>query len=136
MKRKNILFFVPLLLLMGCASNKLNQTVWYNLTMMQENGVMGNVGTSLIFNTDSTVVVYKGVSIDTNVIVAPFIFAYGTYQYEKIDGHDMKISVSAITKDGNPYVYTGQYNKKEGLMRLNKPNSELKETYIWNPDAK
>ena len=136
MKRKNILFFVPLLFLMGCASNKLKQTVWYNLTMMQENGVMGNVGTSLIFNTDSTVVVYKGVSIDTNVIVAPFIFAYGTYQYEKIDGHDMKISVSAITKDGNPYVYTGQYNKKEGLMRLNKPNSELKETYIWNPDAK
>ena len=136
MKRKTMLLLVPLLLLTGCVSNKLNKTVWYNLTMMQEDGIMGNVGTSLVFNTDSTVVVYKGVSIDTNVIVAPFIFAYGTYQYEKINGRDMKISVSAIKKDGSPYVYSGQYNKKEGLMRLNTPNSELKETYIWNPNVK
>ena len=136
MKRKTMLLLVPLVLLTGCASNKLNKTVWYNLTMMQENGVMGNVGTSLVFNTDSTVVVYKGVSIDTNVIVAPFIFAYGTYQYEKLNGRNMKISVSATKGDGTPYVYTGQYNKKEGLMRINLPNSELKETYIWDPKAK
>ena len=131
-----MLLLVPLVLLTGCASNKLNKTVWYNLTMMQENGVMGNVGTSLVFNTDNTVVVYKGVSIDTNVIVSPFIFAYGTYHYEKLNGRNMKISVSATKGDGSPYVYTGQYNKKEGLMRLNLPNSELKETYIWDPKAK
>lgn len=133
--KKVLILTLPLLFLTSCVSHELNKTVWYNLTMMQENGVMGNVGTSLVFNTDSTVVVYKGVSIDTNVVVTPFIFAYGKYQHEKLNGRNMKISISATKGDGTPYIYTGQYNKKKGLMRLNLPNSELKETYIWNPKA-
>ena len=64
MKIGYIIALLPLLVLTGCASNKLNKTVWYNVTLMQENGVMGNVGTSLIFENDSIVSVYKGVSID------------------------------------------------------------------------
>ena len=134
--RKIILLFLPLLFLTSCASNKLNRTVWYNVTMMQDNGVMGNVGTSLVFNTDSTVVVYKGVSIDTTVVIAPYIYAYGKYQYNKIDKRNMQVSLSATTRDGSSYVYSGEYNKKNGLMILNVPNSKMKETYIWNPEAK
>lgn len=139
MKKYKLLLFtlsISSLLLAGCASNKLNRTVWYNITMMQENGVMGNVGTSLVFNTDSTVVVYKGVSIDTTVVISPYIYAYGKYIYSKIDRKNSQVSLSATTKDGSPYVYTGEYNKKEGLMILNKPDSKLKETYFWNPEAK
>lgn len=139
MKKYKLLLFtlsISSLLLAGCASNKLNRTVWYNITMMQENGVMGNVGTSLVFNTDSTVVVYKGVSIDTTVVISPYIYAYGKYIYSKIDRKNSQVSLSATTKDGSPYVYTGEYNKKDGLMILNKPDSKLKETYFWNPEAK
>lgn len=136
MKKTFILLVVPLLLLTGCASNKLNRTVWYNITMMQENGVMCNVGTSLVFNTDSTVVVYKGVSIDSTVIVSPYIFAYGRYQYKKLNGDNMQVSLSATKRDGTSYDYTGEYNKKDGLMILNMPDSKMKETYIWNPEAK
>lgn len=139
MKKYKLLLFtlsISSLLLAGCASNKLNRTVWYNITMMQENGVMGNVGTSLVFNTDSTVVVYKGVSIDTTVVISPYIYAYGKYIYSKIDRKNSQVSLSATTKDGSPYVYTGEYNKKNGLMILNKPDSKLKETYFWNPEAK
>lgn len=136
MKKKIILLLLPILLFVGCASNKLNRTVWYNVTMMQGNGVMGNVGTSLVFNTDSTVVVYKGVSVDTNVVVSPYIYAYGKYQYNKIDKRNTHISLSATTRDGSPYKYTGEYNKKNGLMILNVPNSKMKVTFIWNPDAK
>ena len=97
---------------------------------------MGNVGTSLVFNTDSTVVVYKGVSIDTTVVISPYIYAYGKYIYSQIDRKNSQVSLSATTKDGSPYVYTGEYNKKDGLMILNKPDSKLKETYFWNPEAK
>ena len=139
MKKYKLLLFtlsISSLLLTGCASNKLNRTVWYNITMMQENGVMGNVGTSLVFNTDSTVVVYKGVSIDTTVVISPYIYAYGKYIYSQIDRKNSQVSLSATTKDGSPYVYTGEYNKKDGLMILNKPDSKLKETYFWNPEAK
>ncbi len=136
MKKNTLLLLIPLLLLTSCVSNKLNKTVWYNVTMMQENGVYGNVGTSLVFNTDSTVVVYRGVSIDTTVVVPPFVFAYGKYQYENIEGSNMRISLFATQKDGSPYIYSGEYNKKDGLMYLSVPNSKLKETYIWNPNAK
>lgn len=139
MKKYKFLLFtlsISSLLLAGCASNKLSRTVWYNVTVMQENGVMGNVGTSLVFNTDSTVVVYKGVSIDTTIVISPYIYAYGKYIYNKIDRKNSQVSLSATTKDGSPYVYTGEYNKKEGLMILNKPDSKLKETYFWNPEAK
>ncbi len=139
MKKYKLLLFtlsISSLLFAGCASNKLNRTVWYNITMMQENGVIGNVGTSLVFNTDSTVVVYKGVSIDTTVVISPYIYAYGKYIYSKIDRKNSQVSLSATTKDGSPYVYTGEYNKKDGLMILNKPDSKLKETYFWNPEAK
>lgn len=136
MKRKIILLLVPLVFLTSCASNKLKRTVWYNVTMMQENGVMGNVGTSLVFNTDSTVVVYKGVSIDTTIVLSPYVFAYGTYQYTKGNENNMNVSVSVTKSDGTPYVYTGEYNKKSGVMILRTPNSQLKETFIWNPKAK
>ena len=134
--KKSMLLLLPLLFLTSCASNKLNKTVWYNLTIMQENGVMGNVGTSLVFNTDSTVVVYKGVSIDTTVIVSPYIFAYGQYQYKKLNGGKMQITVTATKRDGSPYVYNGEYNRKKGIMMLCTPNSRLQETYILNPDVK
>ena len=97
---------------------------------------MGNVGTSLVFNTDSTVVVYKGVSIDTTVVVSPYIFAYGKYQYKKEKGDKIKVSLSATKRDGSPYIYSGEYDKKKGWMILNKPDSRLKETYTYNPDAK
>ena len=104
--------------------------------MMQENSVMGNVGTSFVFDTDSTIIVYKGVSIDTTVIVPPYIFAYGKYQCEKTSGKNMRISVSATKRDGSPYIYTGEYNKKDGMIVLNTLNSELKETFVRNPDAR
>ena len=136
MKIGYIIALLPLLVLTGCASNKLNKTVWYNVTLMQENGVMGNVGTSLIFENDSIVSVYKGVSIDTTVILKPTLFAYGKYKYEKVNGRNMNISLNATTRDGSPYTYIGTYNKKSGLMLLNVPDSKMKETYIWNPKAK
>ena len=136
MKSKFMLLLLPLFFFTSCASNKLNQTVWHNLTMMRENGVTGNVGTSLVFDTDSTFFVYKGISIDTSIVVPPYVFAYGKYEYKKIDGKNMKISLSAIKKDGSPYIYTGEYNKKKELMILNVPGSKMKETYIWNPEAK
>ena len=47
-----------------------------------------------------------------------------------------RISLYATKRDGSPYTYVGQYNKKEGLMILNEPDSKLKETFIMNPDAK
>lgn len=97
---------------------------------------MGNVGTSLVFNTDNTVVVYKGVSIDTTVVVSPYIFAYGQYQYKKLNDGNNRITVTATKRDGSPYVYSGEYNKKKGIMMLCTPNSKLKETYILNPEAK
>lgn len=136
MKIVYVMALLPLFVFAGCASNKLNKTVWYNLTLMQENGVMGNVGTSLIFENDSTVSVYKGVSIDTTVIVKPYLFAYGQYKCEKVDKHNMSISLVATKRDGSPFSYVGSYNKKNGIMMLNIPESKLKVTYIWNPNVK
>lgn len=134
--KKEFLLFLSLLFLTGCASSKLSRTVWHNVTMTQEKGVMSNVGTSLVFTTDSTVVVYKGVSIDSTVVISPYIFACGGYQCQKKDGREIGVEISATKIDKTPLLYSGKYNKKKGVMILNTPDSQLKETYIWNPDAK
>jgi uncharacterized lipoprotein YajG len=134
--KKELLLFLSLLFLTGCASSKLSRTVWHNVTMMQGNGVIGDVGTSLVFINDSTIAVYKGVSIDTTVVISPYIFAVGKYQCEDGTNSKIQVSVSATKRDGNPYTYTGEYNKKNGVMLLNIPNSKMKETYIWDSKAK
>ena len=120
----------------SCASHKLKNTVWYNVTMMGENGVTGNVGTSLVFETDSTLVAYKGVQLDTTVVLKPFVYAYGNYQCKKMKGRKTQVSIAATTKDGTPFEYSGTFNKKKGMMILDIPKSTMKETYLRNPKAK
>lgn len=128
---------VPIVIsIIGCSSNKLNKTVWYNVTMMQDKGIMGNVGTTLYFNTDSTFVAYKGVSIDTTVVLPPFVYVCGKYKCEKNGGRNMRVFIKGTTREGAIYQYDGTYNKKTGVMVFDIPKSNMKETYLWNPKAK
>ena len=136
MNVKLLLLPLSAALFLGCASNKLNNTVWYNITMMEENGVVCNVGTSLFFDTDSTVAVYKGVAIDTTTVIPPFVFAHGKYWVGKKAGRDMNVTLTATKRDGMPLTYHGVYNKKNKMMLMSVPDSRLKETYFWNPKAK
>lgn len=98
-------------------------------------GVIGIVGTTLVFNTDSTIIVYKGVSEDTIVYAEPFVYALGTYQIQK-EKDTNRVTLNATKRGGEPYVYTGTYDKKIGVMIFDVPNSTTKETYVRNPKVK
>lgn len=136
---KNKLFLclatVSLLFLWGCSSNKLTNTMWYNITMVNNNGTWGQVVTSIGFSADS-VFIYNGVVVDTTVVVSPYLHAKGKYSSAKNKEGKNELALDCIAIDGKNLNYNGTYSKKEKVMRLSQNNQNTNETYIWEPEAK
>ncbi len=138
MKRMIIIgVFIALsgILLMSCSSNKLANTMWYNVTIVNNDGTWGQVVTSMGFTVDS-VYFFNGVVVDTTVAVPPYLHAKGKYSFAKNKGGKNEVAIDCIVFDGSKLTYRGTYSKKEKLMRLSQPNQKTNETYIWEPKAK
>ena len=115
---KFIVFGLVVLLICNCASYKLNNTVWVNVTSVEEDGVKGNVVTSLYFMTDSTVNIYKSVIVDTNIVVDPFFFANGFYKTSGNPKKEANIEINAKTTEGQStdLKFKGFFRKDKAIV--------------------
>lgn len=130
MKFKWFLLFTLVLFLCSCANTKLTKTMWHNITISTSEEIMTTIGSSMYFNSDSTVVLYKSASLDTIVLYEPFLYAHGNYELAKDKKGQTNIHLNMNKLDGSSYIFEGVYNKKTGLMILNQPDSKKKFTYV------
>jgi hypothetical protein len=130
MKKHQILIVLGLILLCSCGSHNYNlsKTVWYTLSPAENNGVKGNMVTSLYFMSDSIVDIYSSVLVDTTLLVKPFKHATGTYS---IAGN--KISVTAVTLSKETVKYSGAY-QKDALILVSQDS--IIKAYAKIPDVK
>lgn len=106
---KRTLFFLLLVLtMMSCANVKsFNKTVWSGPTTFEKDGQKGNIITSLYFTSDSNVIVYKAVFIDTSLVVKPFKYAQGEYIIVSETQKDLKIKITGNDIQERPITYKG-----------------------------
>lgn len=135
MKKKPILLLLPLLLLTGCASNKLTKSMWYNATMVNNDGTWGAVVTSMWFERDS-VYAFNGVSVDNNVVIEPYLYAIGKYSCKKTGKNIYHVQIDGKTNIGESYRYNGQLNRKDRVMHLSVPDQRTNESYFYEPKVK
>ena len=135
MKNKKILLVPLVFALLSCGGNKLNNTMWYNATMVNNDGTWGTVVTSLAFYKDS-VYVFNGVAVDDSIIIPPYLYAKGVYQCKKSEKNMSEVNIQGITGNSQIYSYSGNLNHRNGIMRLSVPGQKTNETYFMDEDSK
>ena len=121
--------------MVGCAGNKMNNSIWHNMTLVNNDGTWGTVVTSIAFYQDS-VYAYNGVVVDDSIVIPPYLYAKGVYQCKKTGKNSYDVSVRASTRDSQPYIYSGIMNYGEKTMRLSVPGQKTNETYFLDEDSK
>lgn len=116
---KNFMFITLFLLsLSSCSSPKMVNSIWSSLEPVQNGDNEGMRVTSLYMFEDGNVEVYKSIVADSSMVVAPFLFAKGTY---KLDGNTKKeaaISVSGTDKNNKNFDWGGLIDLKKNSMLL------------------
>ena len=87
-------------------------TVWYNETITERDGIEAAVYTTLYFGEDSVVNFNTSVRQDTTMIVAPCFTEYGKYTYSGNLKKGIKIEINAVDIDNMPTKYEGVIFKK------------------------
>ena len=94
--------------LCSCATTlKLENTVWYNITPAEREGVKANVYTALYFGEDGVVNFNTSVKQDTTMIVAPCFTEYCKYTYSGNLRKGIKVDIEGNDIDGKPTKYSG-----------------------------
>lgn len=106
--KKTFLFLFSTFLLCGCSTLKLENTVWYNETIAERDGVEAAVYTTLYFGEDQVVNFNTSVRQDTTMIVAPCFTTFGQYTYS---GRNLKkgirVNIDGVTIDNDSVKYSG-----------------------------
>lgn len=116
MKRLLLLLLFFSILLSSCATYKLNKSVWYNLSFVENDGQKVDMTTSLHFISENQVDVFVSVVSDSIFIVKPFKYAEGTYQVNGNPKKQALINMDLKTIDNNKITWTGAYHKDEGMV--------------------
>lgn len=112
--------------MISCASVKnLNKTVWSGPTSFEKDGQQGNIITSLYFTSDSSVVVYKSVLIDTVLVVKPFKYAQGEYQILNKSKKDLKIKIIGDDIQGQSITYEGFCYDGNAMILVSQDNEPI-----------
>lgn len=135
MKKKYIFLVLIAFTLFGCGGDKLNNSIWYNATMVNNNGTWGTVITSLAFYKDS-VYAYNGVVVDDSVTIPAYLYAKGIYQCNKSKRKIFDVNIQGVTNNSNPYIYSGKLDYSKKIMRLSLPGLKNNETYFMDEDSK
>lgn len=134
--KKQFLLLVPMVLaLFSCGGDKLNNSIWYNATMVNNDGTWGTVMTSLAFYKDS-VYAYNGVVVDDSVAIPAYLYAKGVYQCAKSGKNMYEVNIQGVTDNAKPYIYSGKLDNSEKVMRLSLPGQKTNETYFMDEDSK
>lgn len=107
MKRLLLLLLFFSILLSSCATYKLNKSVWYNLSFVENDGQKVDMTTSLHFISENQVDVFVSVVSDSIFIVKPFKYAEGTYQVNGNPKKQALINMDLKTIDNNKITWTG-----------------------------
>ncbi|MBQ8101282.1 MAG: hypothetical protein IJ169_08350 [Paludibacteraceae bacterium] len=111
MNKYYLLFVVALFC--SCATTlKLENTVWYNVTPAEKDGVKADVYTTLYFGEDDVVNINTSVRQGATMIVAPCFTAYGTYSYSGKIRKGIEVHIKGIDADNMPVSYDGIIYKK------------------------
>lgn len=105
--KKYIFITIGVVCLCSCSTFKLIDTIWYNETITEKDGIKAAVYTTLYFGEDSVVNFNTSVRQDTMMIVAPCFTAYGKYIYSGNLRKGITIEIDAIDIDNLPIRYEG-----------------------------
>ena len=109
--------------------------MWYNATLVNNEGTWGTVVTSIYFFQDS-VYAFNGVVVDDSIVIPTYLYAVGKYTYKKKTKDTYLIMLDGKTNIGEPYQYSGFWDKKDLVMHLAVPGQSTNETYVCDPNVK
>lgn len=105
--QKFILTAVSIICLCSCSTYQIANTIWYNETMTEKDGIEAAVYTTLYFGDDNVVNFSTSVRQDTTMLVAPCFTAYGKYNYSGTLKKGIKIEIDVIDVDNMSMRYDG-----------------------------
>lgn len=104
---KKILLFCAAICFCSCSTFKLVNTIWYNETITERDGVKAAVYTTLYFGEDSIVNFNTSVRQDTNMIITPCFTEFGKYTYSGTLDKGIRLEINTIDIDNVPTLYNG-----------------------------
>jgi hypothetical protein len=117
MKNSVFITLTVCLLFCGCSKqNYLSKSIWYNTSPAEKDGVQGTVVTSLYFVASDTVDIYSSVIVDSNLEVAPFKIAEGTYSVSGNPKKEAQVSITAVDINQKEVKYNGAYHKNKAMV--------------------
>ena len=121
---KNFIWIALILILTcGCSTPKMTSSIWCTAEPVQNKGQEGLRITSLHMLEDGKVDIYQSVIADSNLVVAPFLFAKGTYNITGNTKKEATISVNGKTIKQKNFNWVGIIDLKKESMLLNEADS-------------
>lgn len=116
--RNFILSALILIITCGCSTPKMTNSIWCTLEPVQNRDQEGLRITSLYMFEDGNVDVFQSIMTDSNLVVAPFLFAKGTYNISGDMKKEAAISFNGINKNHQPFNWSGIIDLKKKSMLL------------------
>lgn len=106
--RKLFIFSIVLLCACSCSTYKVENSMWYNVTPSELQGVQGNVVNGLYFSENNEVFMKTAVVKDTTIIAKPILTGYGKYSHSGSLKKGIQININTEQKlDGIAVNYRG-----------------------------
>lgn len=116
--KKTFIILMLSLIMCGCASYKLEDTVWSTVSGAQNKGERGSVITSLIFKSSEDVDIYSSVVVDTSLVVTPFKYAQGKYVVSGNPRKEASIEINGSNIQNEKVSYKGVYHKNDAMLLI------------------
>lgn len=122
--QKLLLFGAILLCTCSCSTYKMANSMWYNITPSELQGVQADVVNGLYFAENGEVFMKTAVVKDTTIIAKPILTGYGKYFYSGSLNKGIQININTELKlDAKATDYKGIVTK-EGMV-LCAPDSTI-----------
>lgn len=121
--RNFILTLLILVLTCGCSTPKMTNSIWCTVDPVQNHDQEGLRITSLYMYVDGNVDVYQSIVADSSMVVAPFLFAKGTFSVDGNLKKEATISFVGTNKNGNKFHWGGIIDLKKKSMLLTDADS-------------
>lgn len=127
MMKKVLVLLTTLLVLCSCGTTKLTQkqitqSAWISASPSEVNGIEGTVMMTLLFSSETDVIVMVSVQSEDNLIVKPFEYARGTYAIDETNKNGNGLILNLKDIQGNPYFMKGTCEKGQALVLISNDN--------------
>ena len=113
-----ILSALILILTCGCSTPKMSNSIWCTMEPVQNRSQEGLRITSLYMFENGNVDVFQSIVADSSLVVAPFLFAKGTYNISGDMKKEATISINGTDKNRQKFSMTGLIDLKKKSMLL------------------